>query len=74
MYHNEKMLLCKQAEKVVQLQAEQSNRLADKDEEIDEQELKAHYSYMARIQEVPNADSGTNAGPLEQVQYDTDDN
>ncbi|GJR80051.1 retrovirus-related pol polyprotein from transposon TNT 1-94 [Tanacetum coccineum] len=42
-YHKEKMLLCKQAEKGVQLQ------------------------------EVPNADSGTNAEPLEQVQY-TDDN
>ncbi|GKC40057.1 hypothetical protein Tco_1052441, partial [Tanacetum coccineum] len=68
------MLLCKQAEKGVQLQAEQSDWLADTDEEIDEQELEAHYSYMAKIQEVPNADSGTDAEPLEQVQYDTDDN
>ncbi|GJR33081.1 hypothetical protein Tco_1109313 [Tanacetum coccineum] len=41
------MLLCKQAEKGIQLQAEQSDWLAD---------------------------SGTNAEPLEQVQYDTDDN
>ncbi|GJX96155.1 retrovirus-related pol polyprotein from transposon TNT 1-94 [Tanacetum coccineum] len=49
-------------------------QLADTDEEIDEQELEAHYSYMAKIQEVPNADSGTDAEPLEQVQYDTDDN
>ncbi|GJS70391.1 integrase, catalytic region, zinc finger, CCHC-type containing protein [Tanacetum coccineum] len=73
-YHKEKMLLCKQAEKGVQLQAEQSDWLADTDEEIDEQELEAHYSYMAKIQEVPNADSGTDAEPLEQVQYDTDDN
>ncbi|GKB27992.1 hypothetical protein Tco_0867393 [Tanacetum coccineum] len=47
---------------------------ADTDEEIDEQELEAHYSYMAKIQEVPNADSGTDSEPLEQVQYDTDDN
>ncbi|GJR94932.1 hypothetical protein Tco_0267106 [Tanacetum coccineum] len=46
-YHKEKMLLCKQAEKGVQLQAEQSDWLADTDEEIDEQELEAHYSYMA---------------------------
>ncbi|GKC50793.1 hypothetical protein Tco_1073538 [Tanacetum coccineum] len=38
---------------------EQSDWLADTDEEIDEQELEAHYSYMAKIQEVPNADSGT---------------
>ncbi|GKC92875.1 retrovirus-related pol polyprotein from transposon TNT 1-94, partial [Tanacetum coccineum] len=70
-YHKEKMLLCKQAEKGVQLQAEQSDRLAETDEEIDEQELEAHYSYMAKIQEVPNADSGTDFEPLEQVQYDT---
>ncbi|GKA26550.1 retrovirus-related pol polyprotein from transposon TNT 1-94 [Tanacetum coccineum] len=40
------------------------------DEEIDEQELEAHYSYMAKIQEVPTADSGTDSEPLEQVQYD----
>ncbi|GKC29294.1 hypothetical protein Tco_1036588 [Tanacetum coccineum] len=75
-YHKEKMLLCKQAEKGVQLQAEQSGLLADPpDEEICyEQELEAHYSYMAKIQEVPNADSGTDAEPLEQVQYDTDTN
>ncbi|GJX16142.1 hypothetical protein Tco_0216974 [Tanacetum coccineum] len=62
------------AEKVVQLQAEQSDWLADTDEEIDEQELEAHYSYMAKIQEVPNEDSGVDVEPLEQVQYDTDDN
>nr|GFC23106.1 hypothetical protein [Tanacetum cinerariifolium] len=40
-YHKEKMLLCKQAKK---------------DKEIDEQELEARYSYMAKIQEVPTAD------------------
>ncbi|GKD66110.1 retrovirus-related pol polyprotein from transposon TNT 1-94 [Tanacetum coccineum] len=71
MYHKEKMFLCKQAEKGVQLQVEQSNWLADTDEEIDEQELEAHYSYMAKIQEVPNADSSTDSEPLEHVQYDT---
>ncbi|GJS19853.1 retrovirus-related pol polyprotein from transposon TNT 1-94 [Tanacetum coccineum] len=70
-YHKEKMLLCKQAGNGVQLQAEQSDWLADTDEEIDEQELEADYSYMAKIQEVPNADSGTDSEPLEQVQYDT---
>nr|GEU85068.1 retrovirus-related Pol polyprotein from transposon TNT 1-94 [Tanacetum cinerariifolium] len=43
-------------------------RLADTDEEIDEQELEAHYSYMAKIQEVPTADSGTDYEPLEQIQ------
>ncbi|GJY29232.1 hypothetical protein Tco_0404999 [Tanacetum coccineum] len=64
-YHKEKMLLCKQAEKGVQLQAEQFDWLADTDEEIDEQELEAHYSYIAKIQEVPNADSRTDSEPLE---------
>nr|GEW21544.1 ribonuclease H-like domain-containing protein [Tanacetum cinerariifolium] len=50
-YHKEKMLLCKQAEKVVQLKVEQLDWLGDMDEENDEQELEAHYSYMAKIQE-----------------------
>nr|GEU43018.1 hypothetical protein [Tanacetum cinerariifolium] len=40
------------------------------DEEIDEQELEAHYSYMAKIQEVLTADSVTDSEPLEQVQND----
>ncbi|GKC65605.1 hypothetical protein Tco_1098203, partial [Tanacetum coccineum] len=44
---------------------DQSEWLADTDEEIDEQELEAHYSYMAKIQEVPNADSSTDSEPLE---------
>nr|GEW58586.1 hypothetical protein [Tanacetum cinerariifolium] len=65
-YHKEKMLLCKQAEQGVPLQAEQYDWLADTDEEVDEQELEAHYSYMAKIQEVPNADSGTDSKPVEQ--------
>nr|GEY15416.1 hypothetical protein [Tanacetum cinerariifolium] len=48
-YHKEKMLLCKQAEQGVPLQAEQYDWLANTDEEVDEQELEAHYSYMAKI-------------------------
>nr|GFA85338.1 hypothetical protein [Tanacetum cinerariifolium] len=51
-YHKEKLLLCKQAEQGVPLQAEQYDRLADTNEEVDEQELEAHYSYMAKIHEV----------------------
>nr|GEX54615.1 hypothetical protein [Tanacetum cinerariifolium] len=69
-YHKEKMLLCKQAEKGVPLQAEQYDWLAYTDEEIEEQELEAHYSYMAKIQEVPTADTCTESEPLEQVQND----
>nr|GEZ10996.1 hypothetical protein [Tanacetum cinerariifolium] len=41
------------------------------DEEIDEQELEAHYSYMEKIQEVPIADTCTDSEPLEKVQNDT---
>nr|GFA81910.1 hypothetical protein [Tanacetum cinerariifolium] len=65
-YHKEKMLLCKQAEQGVLLQAEQYDWLADTDEEVDEHELEAHYSYMAKIQEVPTADTGTDSEPVEQ--------
>nr|GEW57551.1 hypothetical protein [Tanacetum cinerariifolium] len=64
--HKEKMLLCKQAEQGVLLQAEQYDWLANTDEEVDEQELEAHYSYMAKIQEVPTADSGTDSELVEQ--------
>nr|GEX49856.1 copia protein [Tanacetum cinerariifolium] len=41
--------------------------LVDTDEEVDEQELEAHYSYMAKFQEVPTADSGTDFKPVEQT-------
>nr|GEV22315.1 hypothetical protein [Tanacetum cinerariifolium] len=70
-YHKEKMLLCKQAEKCVSLQAEQYDWLADTDEEIDEQGLEAHYSSMEKIQEVPTTVPCTDSEPLEQVQNDT---
>nr|GFC78373.1 hypothetical protein [Tanacetum cinerariifolium] len=61
---------CKQAEQGVSLQAEQYDWLADTDEEADKQELEAHYSYMAKIQEVPTADSGTDSEPVEQTKQD----
>nr|GEX57793.1 Gag-Pol polyprotein [Tanacetum cinerariifolium] len=41
----------KQAEQGVPHQVEQYDWLADTDEEVDEQELEAHYSYMAKIPE-----------------------
>ncbi|GJV75604.1 hypothetical protein Tco_1507188 [Tanacetum coccineum] len=40
--------------------------LADTDEEIDEQELEAHYSFMAKIQEVLPEESSSTDQPLEQ--------
>nr|GEY23529.1 retrovirus-related Pol polyprotein from transposon TNT 1-94 [Tanacetum cinerariifolium] len=64
-YHKEKMLLCKQAEQGVPLQVEQYDWLADTDVEVDKHELEAHYSYMAKIQEVPTADSRTDSEPVE---------
>nr|GEV07073.1 hypothetical protein [Tanacetum cinerariifolium] len=70
-YHKEKMLLCKQAEKGVPLQAEQSDWLADMDKEIDEQELEAHYSYMAKIQEhCKQSESTSNTCLVEQDDSD----
>ncbi|GJQ97400.1 retrovirus-related pol polyprotein from transposon TNT 1-94 [Tanacetum coccineum] len=66
-YHKEKMMMCKQAEQGVPLQAEQADWLEDTDEEIDEQELEAHYSYMAKIQDVSPEESSSTGQPLEQV-------
>ncbi|GJQ96337.1 hypothetical protein Tco_0007476, partial [Tanacetum coccineum] len=67
-YHKEKMIMWKQAEQGVPLPAEQADWLKDTDEEIDEQELEAHYSYMAKIQEVSPEESSSTGQPLEQVQ------
>nr|GFD48191.1 hypothetical protein [Tanacetum cinerariifolium] len=44
------MLLCKQEEAVVQLNAEQVDWKDDTDDESDDQELEACYMYMAQIQ------------------------
>ncbi|GKG17657.1 hypothetical protein Tco_0362614 [Tanacetum coccineum] len=67
-YHKEKMMMCKQPEHGVPLQAEQADWLADTDEEIDEQELEAHYSsFMGKIQEVLPEESSSTEQPLEQV-------
>nr|GEV43564.1 hypothetical protein [Tanacetum cinerariifolium] len=51
-YHKEKMLLCKQEEAVIQLNAEQADWRDGTDDEMEDQELEAHYMYMAQIQEV----------------------
>ncbi|GJV35194.1 hypothetical protein Tco_1407671 [Tanacetum coccineum] len=44
------------------------------DEEIDKQKLKAHYSYMAKIQEVSPEESSSTDTPLEQVQNNDEKN
>nr|GFD43557.1 retrovirus-related Pol polyprotein from transposon TNT 1-94 [Tanacetum cinerariifolium] len=45
-YHMEKMLLCKQEEAGIQLNAEQADWRDDtNDDELEDQELEAHYMY-----------------------------
>nr|GFD42392.1 hypothetical protein [Tanacetum cinerariifolium] len=54
------MLLYKQEEAGIQLNAEQADWKDDTNNESDDQELEAHYMYMAKLQQVsPDAiDSG----------------
>ncbi|GKE21176.1 hypothetical protein Tco_1432688, partial [Tanacetum coccineum] len=75
-YHKEKMMLCKQESKGILLSAEQEDWLHDTNYEPDEQELEAHYTYMAKIREVPTADSGPtyDSEPLEKVHSNVDYN
>nr|GEX96906.1 hypothetical protein [Tanacetum cinerariifolium] len=74
-YHKEKMLLYKQEEAKMQLNAEQADWRDDiDDDELEDQELEAHYMYMAQLQEVsPDAaDSGPifDDEPLKKVSTD----
>ncbi|GJY26572.1 hypothetical protein Tco_0401298 [Tanacetum coccineum] len=62
-YHKENMLLCKQEEAGVQLNAEQADWKDDTDDEFEDRELEAHYMYMAQIQEV-TPDPVDNSGPI----------
>nr|GEU69669.1 retrovirus-related Pol polyprotein from transposon TNT 1-94 [Tanacetum cinerariifolium] len=62
-YHKEKMLLCKQEEAGFQLNAEQADWKDDTDDESEDQELKAQYMYMAKLQEV-TIDAADNSGPI----------
>nr|GEU99989.1 hypothetical protein [Tanacetum cinerariifolium] len=73
-YHREKMMLCKQEEAGIQLNAEQADWRDDTDDELEDQELEAHYMYMAQLQEVfpDDADSGPifDDEPLQKVSND----
>nr|GEU49067.1 uncharacterized mitochondrial protein AtMg00810-like [Tanacetum cinerariifolium] len=77
-YQKEKMLLCKQEEAGFQLNAEQADWRDDTDDEPNDQELEAHYMYMAQLQEV-TPDATDNFGPifdtepLQKVDQDDDD-
>ncbi|GKD11752.1 hypothetical protein Tco_1196159, partial [Tanacetum coccineum] len=60
---------CKVFQEALQTYQQQPSnffKLQDTDEEIDEQELEAHYSYMAKIQEVSPTESSSTDTPLEQ--------
>nr|GFB83234.1 hypothetical protein [Tanacetum cinerariifolium] len=75
-YHREKMLLCKQEEAKIQLNAEQADWRDDTDDdELEYQELEAHYMYMAQLQQVsPDA---ADSGPIfddESLQKVSNDN
>nr|GEX43199.1 hypothetical protein [Tanacetum cinerariifolium] len=54
------MLLCKQEEAEIQLNAEQADWRDDTDDELEDPELEVHYMYMAQLREVSldAADSG----------------
>nr|GFB26653.1 hypothetical protein [Tanacetum cinerariifolium] len=73
------MMLCKQEARGVSLSMEQDEWLHDTDEEPNKQELKAHYLYMAKIQEVfqvtdENYGPTYDVEPLEKVQTDDNNN
>ncbi|GKC33514.1 retrovirus-related pol polyprotein from transposon TNT 1-94, partial [Tanacetum coccineum] len=76
-YHKEKTLLCKQQEAGIQLSAEQVDWRDDTDDEPKDQELEAHYLYMANIQDVTLDAAGNSrpifdAEPSQKVQNDDD--
>nr|GEX45037.1 putative reverse transcriptase domain-containing protein [Tanacetum cinerariifolium] len=62
-YHKENMLLCKQEEAGFRMNAGQADLKDDSDDEPNNQEMKAHYMYMAQIQEV-TPDVADNYGPI----------
>nr|GEW54229.1 hypothetical protein [Tanacetum cinerariifolium] len=62
-YHREKMLLCKQEDAGFQLNAKQADWRDNTDDEPKDQELEAHYMYMAQIQEV-TLDAADNSRPI----------
>nr|GEV08660.1 hypothetical protein [Tanacetum cinerariifolium] len=77
-YHKEKMLLYKQEEAEFQLHAVQADWKDDTDDKSEDQDLEAHYMYMAQIQEV-NPDATDASGPifdtkpLQKIDHDDDD-
>nr|GEY40434.1 hypothetical protein [Tanacetum cinerariifolium] len=76
--NKEKMLLCKQEEAGFQLNAKQLDWKDDTDDEPEDQELEAHYMYMAQIQKVTpyaadNSEPIFNTEPLQKIDQNDDD-
>nr|GEY17533.1 hypothetical protein [Tanacetum cinerariifolium] len=57
------MILCKQEEAEIQLNSEKADLREDTNDESEDQELEAHYMYMAQIQEV-TPDAANDSGPI----------
>ncbi|GJR32433.1 hypothetical protein Tco_1108665 [Tanacetum coccineum] len=53
---------------IIERARDETSSVIVSDEEIDKQKLEAHYSYMAKIQEVSPEESSSTSQPLEQVQ------
>nr|GFD48623.1 hypothetical protein [Tanacetum cinerariifolium] len=69
-YHREKMLLCKQEEAGIQLNAKHADWRDDTDDdELEDQELEAHYMYMNVI-----TDSLDMSDDREEIDQNDDDN
>nr|GEX51273.1 retrovirus-related Pol polyprotein from transposon TNT 1-94 [Tanacetum cinerariifolium] len=74
-YHREKMLLCKQEEAGIQLNANQADWRDDTDDdELEDQELEANYMYMAQLQEVSLDTTDDNHCKREEIDQNADDN
>nr|GFB43672.1 hypothetical protein [Tanacetum cinerariifolium] len=75
------MLLCKQKEAGIQLNAEQADWKDDTDDESDDQELEAHYMYMAKLQQIDQNDEDADlaeerellASLIEKLKCETDE-
>ncbi|GJS97698.1 hypothetical protein Tco_0804666 [Tanacetum coccineum] len=78
-YHKENVMLCKKKDSGIRLSAKQSEWIHDTYVEHADEELEAHYMYMAKIQMViPAADEDTRLAydtkPLEKVHSNDDYN
>nr|GEU77790.1 hypothetical protein [Tanacetum cinerariifolium] len=72
-YHREKMLLCKQKEAGIQLNAEQADWRDDTDDESKDQKLEAHYMYMNDDNDDLANERDLLASLIEKLKFEIDD-